>query len=439
MNGIFRAVDSSLEENGWLPLISKAWIAVLLLGGIVGLLVLVPVSGQSNTGALSINISASASEAYEMAYSHVLIVSWKVTGGTAPFRLTIQVTGQDGVATVEAEEVLEGTRRFELAYPDGGTIRVTVNAEDGVGSTVSGMTNVLLVPSPSPSDNVGLLSCSKMAFSTEEDFVTYGPLPADGNPIISDGDLLGVGCVVCARNQDLLRNFDVKQDLGLDAVDVVDARRNLVAFSTELDSPNLGQFTAGDLLVTSGAVIPNSALLSAFQLRGQDLGLDAVHFVGYPEQIIEFLNYVFKMGPDYWARDGVLQASLQEHGIDIWFSTEGSAPYPLPPGFIDGDLLSARDGIIVARNSLLLPTAVPAGIPSRGVDFGLDAVTADRLATRETLHFSTELLYTGEPRFNDGDVLLILNGVIYTNDDLVRCFEPAARFIGLDALFIAEP
>ena len=439
MNGIFRAVDSSLKKNGWLPLISKAWIAVLLLGGIVGLLVLVPVSGQSNSGALSINISASASEASEMAYSHVLIVSWKVTGGIAPFRLTIQVTGPDGVAAVEAEEALEGTKRFELAYPNGGTVLVTVEAEDGAGSTVSGMTNASLLPSLSPGTNEGVLSCSKMAFSTEEDFVTYGPLPPDGNPIISDGDLLGVGCVVCARNQDLLRNFDVKEDLGLDAVDVIDALTDLVVFSTELDSPHFGQFTAGDLLVTNGAVIPNSALLSAFQLRGQDLGLDAVHFVGYPEQIIEFLNYVFKMGPDYWARDGVLQASLQEHGIDIWFSTEGSAPYPLPPGFIDGDLLSARDGIIVARNSLLLPTAVPAGIPSRGVDFGLDAVTADRLATRETLHFSTELLYRGEPRFNDGDVLLVLNGVIYTNDDLVRCFEPVARFIGLDALFIAEP
>lgn len=439
MSGMFRAGKGALGRNGWLPSITKAWTASLLLGGLIGFLVLIPVSGQTSSGALSINISASASEAYGMPYSHILIVSWKVTGGAAPYRVTIKVTGPDGVAAVEDEDALEGTRRFELAYRDGGTALVTVEVEDSARSTASGMTSISLVPSLSPGDDVELLSCSKMAFSTEEDFVAYGPLPPDGNPIISDGDLLGVGCVVCARNQDLLRNFDVKEDLGLDAVDVVDARKNLVVFSTELDSPYFGQFTAGDLLVTNGAVIPNSALLFAFQLRGQDLGLDAVHFVGHPEQIIEFLNYVFKMGPDYWAMDGVLQASLQEHGIDIWFSTEGSAPYPLPPGFIDGDLLSARDGIIVARNSLLLPTGVPAGIPSRGVDFGLDAVTATRLPQRETIHFSTELLYRGEPRFNDGDVLLILNGVIYTNDDLVRCFEPAARFIGLDALFIAEP
>ena len=439
MNGMLRTVESSLKKNGWLPSISKAWIAVWLLGGIVGLLVLVPVSGQSSSGALSINISASASEADGMVYSHVLIVSWKVIGGTAPYRLTIKVTGPDGVAEVEAEEVLEGTRRFELAYPDGGTALVTVEAEDGAGSTVSGMTSISLLPSLPPGENVGLLSCSKMAFSTEEDFVTYGPLPPDGNPIISDGDLLGVGCVVCARNQDLLRNFDVKEDLGLDAVDVVDALTNPVAFSTELDSSHFGQFSAGDLLVTNGAGIPNSALLFAFKLRWQDLGLDAVHFVGYPKQIIEFLDYVPKMGLDYWTRDGALQASLQEYEIDIWFSTEGSAPYPLSPAFVDGDLLSARAGIIVARNSLLLPTGVPAGIPSRGVDFGLDGVTAARLPLRETIHFSTEILYRGEPRFNDGDVLLILNGVIYTNDDLVRCFEPAASFIGLDALFIAEP
>ena len=41
-----------------------------------------------------------------------------------------------------------------------------------------------------------LKNCGGMVFSTEEDFVTQGPEPADGNPIISDGDLLGEGCVV---------------------------------------------------------------------------------------------------------------------------------------------------------------------------------------------------------------------------------------------------
>jgi hypothetical protein len=84
-----------------------------------------------------------------MAYSHVLVVSWKVAGGTAPYRLTISVTGPDGVAAVEAAEALEGTRRFELAFPDGAPVVVSVEVEDAAGSTASGMTSVLLTgPTP---------------------------------------------------------------------------------------------------------------------------------------------------------------------------------------------------------------------------------------------------------------------------------------------------
>ncbi len=189
----------------------------------------------------------------------------------------------------------------------------------------------------------GLKYCHGVAFSTEEDFVTQGPEPADGNPIISDGDLLGPECVVCARNADLLKQFDVNEDLGLDAVDILSVERYLVAFSTELDSPH-GNFGAGDLLFTNGAVIPNSALLAAFNLSQVDLGLDAVHFVGDIDQIVRFVDYAQKMGRDYWTRGGSLQAALRQYGIDIWFSTEGTSPVPQKPAFLDGDLLSARDG-----------------------------------------------------------------------------------------------
>jgi len=301
---------------------------------------------------------------------------------------------------------------------------------------------ILLVSAGPAIGQVGreaLKNCGGMVFSTEEDFVTQGPEPADGNPIISDGDLLGEGCVVCARNADLLQGFKVTVDLGLDAVDIIDVDRYLVAFSTELDSPNTGQFTAGDLLITNGAIIPNAALLYGFGLRMVDLGLDAVHFVGESGRIIEFLDYVRSAGREYWLREGALQASLRQYGLDIWFSTEGTGPYPTQPAFLDGDLLSARDGIIVARNSLLLPPGVPAGIPNRGVDFGLDAVTCDRAGNRENIHFSTEILYKREPSFTDGDVLLILDGVVYTNKDLVHCFEPKSSFLGLDALYIDRP
>jgi hypothetical protein len=416
-----------------------AWTVALLLCVLIGLLTALPIFGQSAAGALSISISASSSPSQEASVSHILDVSWKVTGGTAPYKVTVAVTGPDGGAVVETEEALEGTRGFPLNFPEGGNILVRVDVSDGAGSTVSGTARVTLVPTTTPGIDTGSFPCEKMAFSTEEDFVTRGPLPPDGNPIISDGDLLGDGCVICARNRELLSAFNVNEDLGLDAVDILDVRRSLIAFSTELDSPHAGQFTAGDLLLTNGIVIPNAALLEAFQLRLRNLGLDAVHFVGKLDAILAFLESAQKMGRDYWAQAGALQASLRQYDIDIWFSTEGTAPYPAWPTFLDGDLLSARDGIIVARNSLLLPVGVPAGIPNRGVDFGLDAVTAKRVSERESIHFSTELLYRGELGFSDGDVLLILDGVIYTNDELIRCFEPAARFLGLDALFIAEP
>jgi hypothetical protein len=113
--------------------------------------------------------------------------------------------------------------------------------------------------------------CRQSAFSTEEDFVTQGPLPPDGNPVISGGDLLGANCALCARNLDLVGGFDVNYDLGLDAVDIIDPETYLVAFSTELNSPNLGQFTAGDLLATNGVIIPNEALTYLVG-AGYDLG-----------------------------------------------------------------------------------------------------------------------------------------------------------------------
>lgn len=105
-----------------------------------------PIFGQSDGGPLSISVSASTSEGYGMAYSHVLIVSWRVAGGIPPYRLTLKVTGPDGVTAIESEQALEGTRRFELEYPDGGTVLVSVEVEDTAGSTASGMTNLSLVP-----------------------------------------------------------------------------------------------------------------------------------------------------------------------------------------------------------------------------------------------------------------------------------------------------
>lgn len=277
-------------------------------------------------------------------------------------------------------------------------------------------------------------------FSTEEEFVTRGPKPPDGNPIISDGDLLNSAGQVYMRNSKLLGAFRVRYDLGLDAADVIDVKGGLVAFSTELDHPR-GLFTAGDLLATNGAILPNRALLAAFKIpRDLDLGLDAVHFIGKQEAIIEFLKVVKERGREFWLEEPeALIKYLKKYDINIWFSTEGTAPSPKAPRFLDGDLLSAADGTFVGRNALLLPSGVPAGILKRGVDFGLDAYAEPTRAyrtARERGLFSTEILFEGRPSFTDGDVLKFGNGVFATNYMLIRRFEPEAKFLGLDALSI---
>jgi len=274
-------------------------------------------------------------------------------------------------------------------------------------------------------------------FSTEEDFVTQGPEPGDGNPIISDGDLLISTGTVYMRNYDLLKPFRIKEDLGLDAVDVIDVEKRIVAFSTELDHPK-GMFTAGDLLATNGAIIPNVALLAMFRIpQKYDLGLDAVQFIGAPDAIVSFLKEVKRRDRRYWAENPErLIKLLQKLNLDIWFSTEGTAPTVGKPTFLDGDLLSAAKGIIVAANSALLPTSVPAGIPSRGVDFGLDAVLCDRKGNPQLIHFSTEISFDGRSSFTEGDVIQSGNGVIIPNIDLIKAFQPKADFLGLDALSV---
>ncbi|MCL7453657.1 MAG: hypothetical protein M8467_11490 [Anaerolineae bacterium] len=305
------------------------------------------------------------------------------------------------------------------------------------------MLAILLMVAGTATSQVGqdaLKYCERFAFSTEEDFVTHGPEPSDGNPIISDGDLLGPNCEVCARNADLLLNtFDVADDLGLDAADVLNVDGYVVAFSTELDSPH-GNFTAGDLLVTSGSVvIQNQALTAAFgQLAPTyDIGLDGIHFIGTPEEILVFVSEAAALSPVDATELGRLFTAHPD--VDILYSTEGTLGPVAKPTFLDGDLLSARKGVIVAANSDLLPASVPAGIPVRGVDFGLDAVVTDRSGSLDLIHFSTEILFEGEPGFNDGDVLKTGNGVVVSNADLVACFEPMARFLGLDAMSVNIP
>jgi hypothetical protein len=167
-----------------------------------------------------------------------------------------------------------------------------------------------------------------------------------------------------------------------------------------------------------------------------DLGLDAVHLVGTRQGIRGFIDAVDEAGygREHWmTHPDELAGMLAQYEVDIWFSTEGTWSPGGLRGFLDGDLLSARAGIVVARMRDLLPPGVPAGIPQRGVDFGLDGAASDRTGGRERIHFSTEILYDRGFSFTDGDVLLAGNGVVHTHKSLVQCFEPKANFLGLDA------
>jgi hypothetical protein len=278
-------------------------------------------------------------------------------------------------------------------------------------------------------------ACKEGAFSTEEDFWMQEGEPFDGNPYISDGDILSPNGQVCARNRELLQpRFDVEADLGLDGLDILDFERRLVAFSTELDSP-FGTFTAGDLLITNGIIIPNQALVAPFQIN-HDVGLDELKFMGEMEAILEFIQFASDVSREEWLQQP-LNRVLSRFNIDIWFSIEGTEWRRERP-ILDGDLLSVRSGVIATNRDLLHP-AVPAGLPTDGVDFGLDAFSIPREALgseRPDILFSTELLYRGEVAFNDGDVLVRNGGIAIAHEDLIAAFNPAARFLGLDALWL---
>ncbi|MBZ0287268.1 MAG: hypothetical protein K8I30_06615, partial [Anaerolineae bacterium] len=210
--------------------------------------------------------------------------------------------------------------------------------------------------------------------------------------------------------------------------------KRVVAFSTELDDLER-RFTAGDVLFTTGGVVPNQALLFAFGVR-HNVGLDEVKFMGRIENIIRFVEFVRENGPESLL-DGKLQSVLREFSIDIWFTIEGTVRTEQGLLLLDGDLLSAM-GIVIRAQADLFAAAIPAGIPNRGVDFGLDAFAVSRDANPERfrIYFSTEILYRGRPGFTDGDILRLGGSVVRTNETLIAPFFPAARFLGLDALWI---
>jgi len=293
-------------------------------------------------------------------------------------------------------------------------------------------------------------NCRGMLFSTSEDFTMQRGEGPDGNPIVSDGDVLafdpGSGVTrICVRNRVLLEPFDIKRvDLGLDAVASLGKKREAIAFSTELDSIH-GQFTAGDLLFRSsvaflnGLIIPNAALLAQTKLQPPyDIGLDAVSFVGDEERLREALKEIAAVGRDELASNpDILAKILRQFEVDILFSTEGTAPSAKAPAFIDGDLLSAATGAIFRSHADLLPN-LPAGIPIRGADFGLDAYTLglDPRTNGVSELISTEVDGRARQSFTDGDALTPGPTLRYKNFTLLKSLTPPTFDLGLDALHL---
>lgn len=280
-----------------------------------------------------------------------------------------------------------------------------------------------------------LTLCKDFGFSTEEDFIAAAKQP-DGVQLVSDGDLLSKDGIVCARNQELLRRWEITVDLGLDALDIIDVEERLIVFSTEIDDPK-GRFSAGDLLATNGAVISNKALLTRFQV-GRDLGLDGLQLTGEIPSIKGFLKLVAEKGRDHWLDGGLLVEELIRYKVDVLFTTEGQELKAAAKPIFDGDLLSAQTGTIIFNQPQLHVAGIPAGVPQKGVDFGLDGIALPRLQLdRDRTFFSTEILFRREPKFNDGDMLKLAAGVKVPNSDLIGNFGPKAKFLGLDALHIA--
>jgi hypothetical protein len=274
---------------------------------------------------------------------------------------------------------------------------------------------------------------------------------------VSDGDLLSMFTgQVCMRNRELTKVFKAKFDMGLDAVDILSfgsvelQQPPIIAFSTELDHfRNL--FTAGDLLFTNGGIIPNKALTFAFKMR-PNMGLDGVTFIGSEKSIKRFIRLVALNAPSTTAAaswlNGKLQEELKRLQMDIWFSIEGSHPFITPTGaaslVLDGDVLSAATGTIVARQDQLLPAAPAGAYPTdprgKGVDFGVDGLNAARNGDVKTIHFSTEILFKKEEiGFFDGDVLQSGGAVKFVNEALVTPFIPAYNYLGLDAIWFLIP
>jgi len=80
---------------------------------------------------------ASAIAVCETTHSHVLEISWAISGGATLQDVKIEITGPGGSSYVHEAQAVQGTGSFGLIFPDGGTVTVTATATSASGMAVS--------------------------------------------------------------------------------------------------------------------------------------------------------------------------------------------------------------------------------------------------------------------------------------------------------------
>ena len=240
-------------------------------------------------------------------------------------------------------------------------------------------------------------------FSTAS-FFTASSGPSASNTV-EGGDLLSISGRVVKRNSDLFTSvgaFPPAPDLGLDAVDMLPGGEIAFSLARNITSQTLGPLQHGDLLSNKGRILRrNQDLLAAFLPlpAGNDVGLDAVQVLDDGQILFSIVTNVFSKQLGVMLHRGdllsstgrVVQSNQQllarfhpasltnDYGLDalyiwpsgeIWFSTEIGFQDQMLGSVLGGDLLSDQ-GYIVLRNPDLLAAFAP---NPNALDFGLDAL-----------------------------------------------------------------
>jgi len=223
--------------------------------------------------------------------------------------------------------------------------------------------------------------------------------------IIEGGDLISNSGRVVKFNSDLFTSVGAMPpgpDLGLDAVDMLPGGEMTFSLGTDIYSETLGPLQHGDLLSNKGRIVRrNQELLAAFmpEPATNDVGLDAVRVLDNGEILFSIATNVFSKQLNATLHRGDLLSSaasimrsnqqllarfhptnsISDYGLDaiylwpsgeIWFSTEDYFQDEVFGAILSGDLLSDQ-GYIVFRNLELLKAFAP---KQTSADFGLDAL-----------------------------------------------------------------